>query len=84
MFLPRGFTGSFRAASHIAFDPRDHDDEVRRDDTMRRPATIPGIGPITAATIQALVPDLGAFTSGRHLAAWIGFPQTTVRYQMLD
>ena len=46
--------------------------EVRRDDTMRRLATIPGIGPITAATIQALVPDPGAFTSGRHFAAWIG------------
>jgi transposase len=46
--------------------------EVRRDDTMRRLATIPGIGPITAATIQALVPDPGVFTSGRHFAAWIG------------
>jgi transposase len=46
--------------------------EVRRDETMRRIATIPGIGPITAATIQALVPDPDAFTSGRHFAAWIG------------
>jgi transposase len=46
--------------------------EVRRDDTMRRLTTIPGIGPITAATIQALVPNPGAFTSGRHFAAWIG------------
>src|SRR5271167_207597 len=46
--------------------------EVRRDDTMRRLSTIPGIGPITAATIQALVPDPSAFTSGRHFAAWIG------------
>jgi transposase len=46
--------------------------EVRRDNTMRRLATIPGIGPITAATIQASVPDPGAFKSGRHFAAWIG------------
>ena len=46
--------------------------EVRRDDRMRRLSTIPGIGPITAATIQALVPDPRVFTSGRHLAAWIG------------
>jgi len=46
--------------------------EVRRDDTMRRLATIPGVGPITAATIVALVPDPGAFNSGRHFAAWIG------------
>jgi transposase len=40
--------------------------EVRRDDTMRRLATIPGVGPITAATIVALVPDPKAFTSARH------------------
>ena len=46
--------------------------EVRRNATMRRLATIPGVGPITAATIQALVPDPGVFTSGRHFAAWIG------------
>jgi len=46
--------------------------EVRRDNTMRRLATIPGIGPLTAATIQASVPDPGAFKSGRHFAAWIG------------
>jgi transposase len=41
--------------------------EVRRDDTMRRLATIPGVGPITAATIVALVPDPKAFRadSGR-------------------
>jgi len=43
--------------------------EVRRNDTMRRLATIPGIGPITAATIHALVPDPGVFRSGRHFAA---------------
>ena len=46
--------------------------EVRRDDVARRLTTIPGIGPITAATIRALVPDPGAFASGRHFAAWIG------------
>ena len=46
--------------------------EVRRDDTTRRLATIPGIGPITAATIQALVPEPRVFTSGRHFAAGSG------------
>ena len=46
--------------------------EVRANDAMRRLATIPGIGPITAATIRALVPDPGAFASGRHFAAWVG------------
>ena len=36
-----------------------------------------GIGPITAATIQALVPDPGAFASGRHFAAWVGLTPKT-------
>jgi transposase len=45
--------------------------DVWQDDTMRRLATILGIGPITAATIHALAPDPGAW-SGRHFAAWIG------------
>lgn len=46
--------------------------ETKRDDDMRRLATIPGVGAITAATIKALVPDPGGFSSGRHFAAWIG------------
>jgi len=57
---------------HIAALEHEIVAEVRRDDTMRRLATIPGVGPITAATIVALVPDPRAFTSGRHFAAWIG------------
>ena len=46
--------------------------EVRRDDDMRRLTTIPGIGPITAAAIKALVPDIAGFKSARHFAAWLG------------
>jgi transposase len=42
------------------------------DEDMRRLATIPGVGPITAASIKALVPDPGGFKSGRHFAAWLG------------
>lgn len=45
---------------------------VRQDETARRLTTIPGVGPITAATIQASVPDPSVFASGRHFAAWIG------------
>lgn len=40
--------------------------------TSRRLATIPGIGPITASAITAVVGDGSQFHSGRHLAAWIG------------
>ena len=38
----------------------------------RRLSTIPGIGPITATALVATIGDAKAFTSGRHLAAWLG------------
>jgi transposase len=46
--------------------------EARRDADMRRLATIPGVGAITAAATKAFVPDPAAFRSGRHFAAWLG------------
>lgn len=46
--------------------------ESKRDESMRRLMTVPGVGPITAATIKALVPDPAGFKSGRHFAAWVG------------
>ena len=45
---------------------------VKQDLDMQRLATIPGIGPITAASIKALVPDISGFKSARHFAAWLG------------
>jgi len=45
---------------------------ARRDDTARRLATIPGIGPITSSLIAATVADSGVFQSARHFAAWLG------------
>ena len=44
----------------------------RANEASRRPATIPGIGPITASAIAAAVPDAGQFRSGRQFAAWLG------------
>ena len=44
----------------------------RTDETSRRLATIPGIGPITASAISAAVPDASLFRSGRQFAAWLG------------
>lgn len=46
--------------------------QARQDADMRRLATVPGIGPITAASLKALVPDPAGFASGRHFAAWLG------------
>jgi error-prone DNA polymerase len=45
---------------------------ARENDTARRLATIPGIGPITASLIAATVGDIAAFKSARHFAAWLG------------
>ena len=46
---------------------------ARRDDTARRLATIPGVGPITASLVAATVGDgIAAFKSARHFAAWLG------------
>jgi transposase len=44
----------------------------RANETSRRLATIPGIGPISASAIAASVPDATLFRSGRQFAAWLG------------
>ena len=46
--------------------------QTREDETARRLASIPGIGAITAAALQGLVPDPQGFASARHFAAWLG------------
>lgn len=44
----------------------------RQNETSRRLAEIPSIGPIGASLLAMKVPDPGAFRSGRDFAAWIG------------
>lgn len=44
----------------------------RENETSRRLATIPGIGPITASAMAASAPDPTLFRSGRQFAAWLG------------
>lgn len=44
----------------------------RTDQTSRRLASIPGVGPITAMAIASTVPDPSVFRSGREFAAWLG------------
>src|SRR5262249_39774310 len=52
------------------------DAEIRQrsksDPTARRLMTIPGVGPIAATAITALVPAAEGFPAGRHFAAWLG------------
>jgi transposase len=45
---------------------------ARSDETARRLATIPGIGPITASLIAATVVDISRFKTARQFAAWLG------------
>jgi transposase len=42
------------------------------DDTSRRLATIPGVGPLSASALAASVGDAKVFKTGRHFAAWLG------------
>jgi len=45
---------------------------VKQDETAQRLRSIPGVGPLIAATIRANVQEITAFKSGRHFAAWMG------------
>jgi transposase len=44
----------------------------KADAVSRRPASIPGVGPITAMAIANTVSDPSMFRSGREFAAWLG------------
>ena len=44
----------------------------RSNETARRLATIPGIGPVEATALAASATDPGQFASGRQFAAWLG------------
>jgi len=47
--------------------------QVRSSEAGRRLASVPGIGPIIAGALLAMVPDPGGFSSARHFATWLGF-----------
>ncbi len=57
---------------------RELDAEINRrskaDPVAQRLMTIPGVGPIAATAITALVPAAGSFRAGRDFAAWLGLP----------
>ena len=45
---------------------------ARQDETAKRLMTIPGVGPISAVALMALMPDPVNFTCGRTFGAWLG------------
>ena len=47
--------------------------QLTKDDEMSiRLQSMPGIGPITAAAIEAFAPPMATFKRGRDFAAWLG------------
>jgi len=42
------------------------------DETAKRLQSMPGVGPITAAAIEAFAPPMATFKRGRDFAAWLG------------
>ena len=46
--------------------------QVRASEAGRRLTGIPGVGPITAGALLAMVPDPAGFRSARHFATWLG------------
>jgi transposase len=58
--------------SQIATLDAEINQRSKADPTARRLMTIPGVGPITATAITALVPAVQGFAAGRDFAAWLG------------
>ena len=62
----------------VALDTRvaELDERVERqsqsDECCRRLQDVPGIGPLTASALVSTIGDPHHFSSGRHLAAWLG------------
>ena len=76
------FTGLFGQCCALAASIRAFEAEIvahaRQDETARRLATIPGVGPISASLIAATVVDIGWFKSARHFAAWLGWCRDSI------
>jgi transposase len=56
----------------IGLHERELREPARVDETARRLMTIPGIGVICAAAMEALAPPPESFRKGRDFAAWLG------------
>lgn len=64
---------TFRALeAHVAELDAEISRRAKADPVARRLMTIPGVGPIAATAIMALVPAPEGFRAGRDFAAWLG------------
>jgi transposase len=61
-----------KVEAEVAYDDEKLQTLATAHPESQRLLTIPGIGPITATALIAAVGDVGGFTNGRQLAAWLG------------
>jgi transposase len=63
------------AALEARIDPLQEEisSQVGASEAGRRLMSIPGVGPIVAGALLAMVPDPSGFRSARHFATWLGF-----------
>ena len=61
-----------RLSAKIAELDKEIAERARKDETARRLATIPGVGPVIATALEAMAPPVGSFACGRDFAAWMG------------
>ncbi len=56
----------------VAYYTKGIENLASQNEDCKRLQTIPGIGPITATAILAVVPSVHSFKNGRELSAWLG------------
>ncbi len=71
-FIHRQFNNLIQTTEQIEGVKLELNELVKNKDDYQRLLTIPGIGPIIAATLMGAVSDPGSFKNGRQFAAWLG------------
>ncbi len=71
-FISRLYENLKHTTEQIEAVKRELHELVKDKDDYQRLQTIPGVGPIIAATLMGTVPDPESFKNGRQLAAWLG------------
>jgi transposase len=71
-FIQRQFNNLKHTTKQIEEVKQELLDLVKDKDDYQRLLTIPGVGPIIAATLMGTVSDPASFKNGRQFAAWLG------------
>lgn len=71
-FIHRQYENLKHTTEQIEAVKQDLHELVKEKTDYQRLLTIPGVGPIIAATLMGTLPDPESFKNGRQLAAWLG------------